>query len=101
MMYEEFNMISGKVCSPDMYDKEVEPIYMEFDVTKKEMAALYWGARKGAYELYLEMKDLMRYIVELNIVPKDQFGLVEHMAALKIKDLKYELLAKVKALKVA
>ena len=102
MMHQEFNKIAGQVCDPEMYFNEVEPIYMEFeDISKREMAVLYWGQRKGAYLIYLEMKDLMRYINELKAVPQDQFGLVESLASIKISEMKFQLTEKVKALKIA
>lgn len=102
MMYEEFNKISGKCADLGSYQNEIEPIYLEFDqLTKKEVAALYWGLRKGAYDIYLQMKDLMRYIKELKAIPFDRFGLVEHMASVKIQEMKFELIEKVKALKIA
>lgn len=101
MMYDEFNKIAGQVCDPGMYENEVEPIYLEFALTKKEVAVLYWGSKKGAYDIYLRIKDLMRYINELKAVPMSQFGLVEHMASVKITEMKFALTEEVKALKIA
>lgn len=60
-MYQEFNRISGKTSDPDMYFKEVEPTYMTFDWMEKEyMAIMYWGEKKGAYELWVEGNTLYK-----------------------------------------
>lgn len=53
MMYEEFNRISGLTADRAMYDNEIEPLYMAFDELSKEaVAVMYWGMKKGAYELF-------------------------------------------------
>lgn len=53
MTYEEFNQIAGKKADCAIYHNEIEPIYMFFGFTKKEIAALYWGTKPGYYDLWL------------------------------------------------
>lgn len=61
MMYEEFNRIAGQVSDLAMYQREIEPTYMMFEnVTKQEMAAMYWGFKKDAYGLWVALNDLYR-----------------------------------------
>lgn len=61
MMYQEFNRLSRNVCDPETYFKEIEPTYMCFEwMTKEMMVAMYWGAKKGAYALWMDGKELCK-----------------------------------------
>lgn len=59
MMYREFNEIAGQTADYSMYKFEIEPTYMMFEtVTKQEMAAMYWGFKDGAYNLWIALNNL-------------------------------------------
>lgn len=57
----EFNEISGSVCDPLMFEKEIEPTHMCFEqITKKEFSVMYWGQFPGTYDLWTRANDLRK-----------------------------------------
>jgi hypothetical protein len=58
MLKEEFDRIAGKICDPQMFE-EINKVYMAFDdMTKFQIAVIYWGEMPGSYALYQRALDL-------------------------------------------
>lgn len=86
MMYEEFAKLAGCEIDQEMYNAEVEPTYMAFDsLTKQEIAAMYMGTKKGAYELWLRGKTLARELAVLDEACEhlQRIGMAQNAADLK------------------
>lgn len=61
MEYEEFNKLSGHKADYKIFEAEIEPTYMLFEAfTKREIVAMYWGMKKGAYAMWQEANAMMR-----------------------------------------
>lgn len=61
MMYNEFMQISGNTVDYEEYKNEIEPVYMEFEeLTKQEIAAMYFGMKPGAYLLWEEARSMTK-----------------------------------------
>ena len=69
MMKQEFDKIAKEKydigpCSQELYDTQIEPIYMEFgdefQLTKEEMVMMYWDRKLGG----LHMFNVLKYKLE-------------------------------------
>lgn len=86
MMYEEFNRIASELAGRElkadlqMYNMEIEPTYMCFaEITKKQLATMYWNLKRNSYTLWLIGKDLMKEKLMLDAMTKgmETLGLME------------------------
>lgn len=94
MMYDEFNRIAGQTADPEMYSKEIEPMYLFYGfISKREMAALYWGEKPGYYDMWKRLNHVWHVLQQKNFMA-DSYEIVN--AARHIEELEKAI----KALKI-